>query len=280
MKALLIIIALMLSQHLSAQKTTDKNYSSSIVKHLIISNFVGDIKVNETTGDEMSIKVKETRSKKDFSVEYKQENDYLAVFLRTPCTKPTSEIEFDEENPFNLLSQNNNHNDCKMEMDPFNDFPKLTIEIFVPKNVAIYLSTISGDINVENSKSEMRINNVMGNISLQNVYNVPEATTVNGDIDITFAKSPSNDSKFTTVNGDIEIKLDDKSDFDAEFKSMMGEMYTDFDSAEIQPSAVKKIKDKKKTVHEVGQYTHVKVGNGGINFRMETINGNAYLKTL
>lgn len=279
MKALHVIFLLIVSQQLFAQTTTEKNYDSSIVKHLMVSNFVGDITVKESKDNRIQVKVLETRSKKEFSVEYLQKDDYTIVFLRTPCTKANEVINFDQSNPFGSLGQNNNEN-CEMNMDPFNDFPKLTIDIYVPKNVTIYLSTIQGEIEATNLESEIYVNNVNGNINLKDVYHVHEAKTVNGDIDISFAQIPSIDAVFTTINGYIEIKMDKNANFDASFKSMMGEMYTDFEDTKVQANTIKRISESNKISCSVGEYTVVQIGAGGTSLTMETINGNAYLKTL
>lgn len=267
-----------------AQKTILKEYPGNKFEDLIISSFNGNILINNSLNDQLEIKIisKPKTFPKGFSVEVLESDGFLALFLRTPCTISNELIEFDRNNPFySFTNQNHETIDCKMDMDPFRDFPELQIEIFLPASVKLYASLINGKINIQDSESEIMASNVMGDILMKNVSQVREAKTVNGNINIHFSNAPHFDAEFATINGDIDIQLLKSTNLHARFKSFSGDLFTDFENTTIQKQKIAKTKDIDDTLSlKSNDFTVVKVGNGGINFTMETIHGNAYLKAI
>jgi hypothetical protein len=61
---------------------------------------------------------------------------------------------------------------------------------------------------------------------------------------------------------------------------MNGEFFTNFPSAQLLPSTVKKVQEKKgdAIVYKLNSSTAVRFGKGGRTFKFETLNGNVYIK--
>ncbi len=278
------LLTCLLWQHANGQHQITKEYPKDQFDYLILSNFNGNMDIEESTGSTLviSIENKDKTYPEGFSLELVERDNYLAVFLKTPCTKPNDQIQFDINRPFNLYSiQDEQSYECHLDMDPFEDFPELVFKVSLPASVHLVASLVNGDISVENSKSNLHINNVMGNIAMKNVQHVKEAKTVNGNVDIQFLKQPTNDVDITTVNGDIDIHLVKDASFEARFKSFQGDLFTDFESSIIQEKPLQTIADHDQSLHvKIKEYTLVKIGEGGYKLTMETINGNAYLKTI
>jgi hypothetical protein len=61
---------------------------------------------------------------------------------------------------------------------------------------------------------------------------------------------------------------------------MNGEFFTDFPDAELLPpsTTIKQEKNDGKTVYKINKTTSVRFGKGGKTFKLETLNGNVYIK--
>jgi len=79
---------------------------------------------------------------------------------------------------------------------------------------------------------------------------------------------------FRTVNGSIVLTLPPSFAADLKMKTFNGGLYTDFDA---QPTAEKQIiapeKEGRRTVYQVNQFAMVRIGKGGPEMTLDTLNG-------
>jgi DUF4097 and DUF4098 domain-containing protein YvlB len=88
---------------------------------------------------------------------------------------------------------------CREEFDYTMDFV-----VKVPASISVLVSTVNdGDVVVENVNGAVSANNVNGSIKLTNLMREADASTINGDVDIVYAKNPLKDCRFYSLNGDI-----------------------------------------------------------------------------
>jgi DUF4097 and DUF4098 domain-containing protein YvlB len=276
-KILLLSISLILCHGIYAQVIFKKSFAVSQVKHVVISNISGPISVTKSNSKEISIKV--TKNGKDLdpnvSLDLIEKDNAVIVYLRTPCTKPKSEINYsvDGSNIFGNWESNCNWNSTSQDA-----FSLLEFEVSIPENVDIYAQTIlNGDIEIKGATGDVYAQNVNGAIHLEGIMSLIKASTVNGDIDIEFVKTPLRSAEISTINGEVNIKTIANADFNATFKSFQGDLYTDHKTVEVQPLKTAKEKGKngfKLTMSEVKSLT---IGKGGPVIAVETFNGDAYL---
>ena len=159
---------------------------------------------------------------------------------------------------------------------------KLSFKIKVPKNVNLNVSTINdGDIKVGNTQGKyLKVNNINGGIDLVNVQGRTDVHCINGGVNITYTKNPIEDSKYYSLNGDINVTYQNSLSADVSFKSMNGELFTDFDIEKQFNRTTKESNPKGKAKYKYESNPVVQIGQGGVDFKFETLNGNVFIKKI
>ena len=147
--------------------------------------------------------------------------------------------------------------------------------IKVPRDTRLVLCTINdGHLTVKGTRADFILRSVNGPIDLADMGGSGEATTVNGAVKGSFSAPPRGDSVFRTVNGSIVLTMPKSFAADLKMKTFNGGLYTDFDT---QPVPVKQsIAPEKKgdrTIYQVNTFAQVRIGNGGPQMTMDTLNG-------
>ncbi len=168
---------------------------------------------------------------------------------------------------------NNQDNDCREMCDYSFDYV-----IKVPMSINVLLSTVNqGDVEVENLKGGIVANNVNGSIKLSNISREATASTINGNVDITYTRNPEKACRFYTLNGDINAWFQKGLSANMSFESFNGELFTNVPQLESLPVVVEKKDTSKGTKFKVNG-NRFKVGNGGVVLDFETFNGDVYVK--
>lgn len=275
-----IICALIITSCLSLKSQTllDKSFSAKNTKNFVLFNFNGDIKVKTSKNDEIKVNVKLVSGEMNELLEIGEieQEELLAIYLKTPCMKDATGSDFDPRHPYQLM---NSDEDCKWEKFEFEDIPNISFEVSVPVNVNVYVSTINdGEVVIENVSGEVHASNVNGNVSISKVSKVVNASTVNGDVHVAYDGVPQIGGSFKTINGDIELSANKDAMVNAQFKSFSGDFYTDFEDVVVDEEVQKESKSMDGTLLKINEYTEVKIGGGGTELEIETFNGNAYLR--
>lgn len=148
--------------------------------------------------------------------------------------------------------------------------------IRVPREARVDLCTINkGDVRVTGTRGDFDIRNVNGRITMSDVGGSGNAVTVNGAVVASFFKAPLSASSFKTINGGVSITLPDDTSADLRMKTFNGGLFTDFD-VKPQPvrSAVTMHKEGSMFVYQTTGYTTVRIGHGGPELSLESLNGN------
>lgn len=147
--------------------------------------------------------------------------------------------------------------------------------IRVPQNVRLDLCTINdGDVSVTGVRGSFSVHSVNGRITMTGVAGSGEAVTVNGAVAVSFATQPHAASHFSTINGAVVVTLPGSSSADLHMKAFNGGMYTDFPTRPLpveRPSPA----DRKQgmTFYRFDGYTNVRIGHGGPELTLDTLNG-------
>lgn len=183
--------------------------------------------------------------------------------------------------PNNSFGLNATESDNKVTIDSGSPFHFLNLDIEVPRNFSLHLSTVnSGNIEVSNIDGEMDLTNVNGNIILKNVSGSANANTVNGKITAYFNSINKNTPMaFSTLNGDINITLPAKARFTTKMKTFRGNIYTGFDMnlANSQKPNVKTTGGNGTYQVSINNWQYGKVNGGGPEIQLKSFNGNLYI---
>lgn len=258
---------------------------------LIIANMNGDVKVTSYEGEKVIIEVTKTiRAKTDARLEKGKSEvqlgvlndvDTLVLYVDGTCIsfgkqnrKNRGDHRWDRNGKYSYdwNSCNNNRN-CRDEYDYTMDFV-----VKVPSSLNVAVSTVNdGDVVVENVKGSVIANNINGSIKLTNLSREADASTINGDLDVTYSKNPDKPCRFYSLNGDINAIFQKGLAANLSFESFNGDFYTDIQPLEALPVKVEKTAEGDGIKYKVNGNRY-KIRAGGALLDFETFNGNVYLK--
>ena len=106
---------------------------------------------------------------------------------------------------------------------------KMDFVLHVPSNVDIKVKTVNeGRVVVRNVTGNFIARNVNGDIELDGMAGSGTAHTVNGPVKVTFRENPRENSSFQSVNGNIDLFFARGLSADFRFKTFNGGIYSDF----------------------------------------------------
>jgi hypothetical protein len=263
---LYIILSLLISSALYAQEERKEQFTVPLSSpgkpgSLEVELVAGSIKVTGYDGKEVLIEATSPAPKED-------ENRPANANGMKRITGNSFSIEVEE-----------NNNKVEVETDSYKHRINLTIK--VPKNFSLKLSTVNnGLISVENVSGETEISNVNGGISLTNISGSAIANTVNGHITALFNEvKPDTPMAFTTLNGNVDVTFASNVKANIKIKSERGEIFTDFDMA-IDSSKPKVEQKSSSGVYRVSieDWVRGKINGGGPEFMFKNMNGNIYIR--
>ncbi|MGC4082350.1 MAG: hypothetical protein QM736_09655 [Vicinamibacterales bacterium] len=110
----------------------------------------------------------------------------------------------------------------------------VAFEVRVPANITLDVCTVNGGaLSVEGTDGPFTLRSVNGDIGMVRVRGAGQASTVNGDLDATFAAVPTSASSFKSVNGHVDVTFPESLSADLRLKTMNGGLYTDFETTTL-----------------------------------------------
>lgn len=270
-----------ITRELSFEKTSAANA-------LMIANINGDVKVVGYEGTKIQVEVTKTISGKtsarlDEGIKAVQlsvidESDSIVLFVEGTCNT------FSKYDGNKLRNGNRwmkgwgySWNDCGRNCQE-NFGYKMDFIVKVPAGINVIVSTINdGDIRVEQVNGIVYASNINGSVTLKNLMREADASTINGNVDIEYAKNPVKDCRFYSLNGDINAYFQKGLAANFSFESFNGDFYTDIETLESLPVQVVETKSGEGVKYKVNGNRY-KIRAGGPLLDFETFNGNVYLK--
>ena len=155
------------------------------------------------------------------------------------------------------------------------------LTVHVPRETALRLRSVNGGVSVQDTSSAFDVRSVNGALSMTNVSGSGTAAAVNGANTVSFRENPKSDSAFTSVNGKIEVSFQPNLSADFALKTVNGGMFTDFESTALAalPPAGTPAKENGRFVYKNRGESRIRVGAGGPQIRIETVNGSIQIRT-
>lgn len=270
-----------ITREFSFEKTSPENA-------LMIANINGDIKIFGYEGTKILVEVTKTitgktqtrleEGKTAIQLGVIDDVDSLVLYVNGACSV------FSQNNPAKFKNGNRwmrnwgySWNDCGKKCDEKFNYT-MDFVVKVPAGINLMVSTINdGEISVENVKGVVQANNINGGIKLKNLMREAEASTINGDVDIEYAKNPVKDCRFYSLNGDINAYFQNGLAANFSFESFNGDFYTDIEPLQSLPVQVEQTKNGEGVKYKVNGNRY-KIRAGGPLLDFETFNGNVYVK--
>src|SRR5438270_430988 len=190
---------------LRESETIRKSFTlAAAQKVLDVDNIFGSIDVTGGEGDQVQLVVNKTISaeskdrmeaaKKEVTIDITSQPDLLKLFVNGPFRCNCGN------------GKNNGNGGCVNWNGDSGYIVKMDFQLQVPRNLEIKLRTVnSGHVRVRDVTGNFSVHNVNGGIEMQNVAGSGVAKTVNGGVKASFRENPRENSDFSTINGNVDL---------------------------------------------------------------------------
>jgi hypothetical protein len=152
-------------------------------------------------------------------------------------------------------------------------------ELQVPHDTDLTARTVNdGDVTVQDVAGRLSVHNVNGGVAMTNVAGSGQAKTVNGELKVLFRENPSGKWSFATINGDVNLYFQPRLSADFRFKTFNGEVFSDFDVSALPVRQAVEQKQGNKFIFQADRYTGARIGSGGPEIQIETLNGDIHIR--
>lgn len=255
-----------------AEETIQKTFAmaaGNAHKALDIDNVWGSIEVKAIDGDQVQLTVSKTiraetqakldQAKKEVTLDITDQPDHVKLYVNGPFRCDCDG------------SCNGSHN---VHWDDPGYVVRMDFVLQVPRNIDLDLRTVNrGGIEVTGVSGTFAVRNVNGTIDMTDVAGSGMVKTVNGHLKATFREAPKENSSFGTVNGAVDLTFPKTLSADFRFKTFNGGIYTDFPVTTLPIRGMEEQHEGSKVVFRADRYTGGRIGSGGPEIRIETLNG-------
>jgi hypothetical protein len=236
-------------------------------KSIDIDNIWGSIEVVGGTSDQVELVVDKTiraESKDALALAHKEVT--LAI------TQPDGGLKLYVDGPFRCQCEDGCRGSRRRDEDGY--IVKMDFVLHVPSNVDIKLKTVNeGRVVVHNVTGNFIARNVNGDIELDGMAGSGLAHTVNGPVKVSFRENPRENSSFQSVNGNIDLFFARGLSADFRFKTFNGGVYSDFPVTTAPLHAPQEEHRGNKVVYHTDRFTAGRVSAGGPEIKIENLNG-------
>jgi hypothetical protein len=263
---------LVLADSAAAAVTDQKTWSQSFpvtaaVPRLLIDNIWGNVRVRIGTAHEIAVTVDEKRSAPNQELfELSKQTLFLDVQADGEGVAMVVGKQDDTVRP-----RINRCRDCRVDYQ---------FEVTVPPGTEIDVSTVTdGGIDVAGSGGPVSASNVNGPVAVQDLQDCAQIESVNGAVEVSFARAPSRDCNIKTINGDITLAVPGGTGLDAALSVMQGDIVSEFDLEPLAlPAKVDQRKEAGRLVYHIEQAAGIRLGTGGPTFSIESLNGDLRIR--
>jgi hypothetical protein len=242
---------------------TDRSFTlGSGPRRLIVDNVWGLVEVSGTDGNQVTMSIAERwrgdtqadldRARREVRLDLTQEGNTVRAYVNGPFRCNQNCVSFDRDI------------DYVVQFD---------FRIKVPRDTAVELKTVNkGYVRVNGVTAGFDLRNVNGDIEATDVAGSGRAHTVNGPVKVSFRENPREASSFKTVNGEVAVSFQPGLAASFMMKTLNGEAWSDFEFTMV-PTQPETSREGGGFVWRKNRMTGVRVGAGGPEIRIETLNG-------
>jgi len=253
------------------QKTL-KFQDPSKPKEVLVDNVFGSIKVEGTSGQEVLLLAHKTiKARTNEKIQKAKEE------VRLDISEEGNTVEIYVDGPFRCHNQ---WGDGINWRDPGYE-AQFDFELKVPHQTNLTLKTVNcGDITVKNIEGEFEVKNVNGKIEMAEIAGSGEAHTINGKVKVIFSQNPKTSCSFKTINGELELFFPETPSADFRLKTFNGDAFSDFPFSYLPKTAAVSSRHEGKFIYKTDGFFGVRIGKGGPEIKLDTMNGNIFLNKI
>jgi len=228
----------------------------------------GDIKVTAYNGNEVIIEATSKTSGHDHDGDCSScddENDRPAIAGMKKISSSPIELSASERNN-------------RVEIETNSWKKAINLDIKVPANFDLEVSTVHGKIDVEGISGSHEISSVHGPLTLKDMSGSIISNTVHGDIIVNFLKVKSNEPmSFVTLHGNVDITFPPGIKATAKMRSDRGEIFTDFDMT-VDRSKPEVKSDEGKYKVSINSWVFGEINGGGPEYTFKNMHGDIIIR--
>jgi hypothetical protein len=231
---------------------------------LEIDNIWGSVEVAGTASDQAQLTVnKSIRAESKGKIEQARKDVTLDI------TQQANALKLYVNGPFRC-----NCHDCGRSRDDEGYVVKMDFQVQVPRDIDVKIKTVNeGRVSVRDINGSFLVRNVNGDIQVRNVAGSGSARTVNGPVKVSFRQNPREASDFNTVNGNIELLFARDLSADFKFRTFHGGIYSDFPVTALAVEGMQEEHHGTKVIFRADRYTGARINAGGPEIKVENLNG-------
>jgi hypothetical protein len=238
---------------------------SAAAPRLAISNIWGNVRVRAGAAGEIAVSVDERRSAPTQDL-FERSKKAIRLDIQANADGVSMKVSNDERN-----GSFDNCRGCRVEYQ---------FEVAVPPGTQVDVGTVTdGGVDVTGITGLVTASNVNGPVAVSGMHDCAQIESVNGNVDLAFARAPSRDCSIETVNGDIALSMPSGASLDAELDLFQGKVMSEFDLEPLAlPAKVEQTKRDATHVYRIEQAAGVRLGAGGPRFDISSLNGDVRLR--
>jgi hypothetical protein len=216
---------------------------------VVVKNINGNIAAEPASGDEVEVTAEKSGPRADeVKIEMVQRPDGVTFCAILPGMRQNDQCKGNNE-----WHPTNRHDETKVEFT-----------VRVPENIRFSAENVNGNVIAKNLGRVVRASSVNGRVQVS-TKSWAEVSSVNGNVEARMGQADwPGTLTIETVNGSIELELPGDLSADVNFKSVNGELESDFPLT-VQGSMS-------------GHSMKGRIGSGGRELKIETVNGSVRLK--
>jgi hypothetical protein len=227
---------------------------------LVVQNIWGNVRVRAGAVGQIVVEASEKRSAETAEA-FEKSKEQLRLQIETSADGVSLVVTHPERRDRVDVCQG-----CSLEYQ---------FEITVPADAVIDVRTVTdGRVDVTGIRGPVAAGNVNGAVAVSGLTECSSIESVNGTLEVTFARTPAKDCKLKTINGEITVGLPAGAGMDAILDLGHGQIESDFDvDAMTLPVKVEKRQEQDHWSYRVQKSTGLRVGAGGPTFTFASLNG-------
>ncbi len=155
----------------------------------------------------------------------------------------------------------------------------IDLDIKLPANFDLNVSTVYGHIKITGVSGEMEVSGVNGPLTFNNISGSLVCNTVNGGVTATIESvTPNQPMSFVTLNGDVDVTFPGSIKAKAKMKSDRGEIFTDFDMTVDNSRPEVKSNDSGNYKVSINAWVYGEINGGGPEFTFKNMNGDIIIR--
>lgn len=251
------------------QKTWSQNFPVTVASpRLVVDNIWGNVRVRIGSAREIAVTVDEKRSAPTQEL---FELSKQTIFLDVQANSDGVAMVVGQPEDSTAGPRVNRCRGCRVDYQ---------FEVTVPPGTQIEVSTVTdGSIDVVGGGGSVKASNVNGPVAVKDLQDCTEIESVNGEVEVSFARAPSRDCSIKTINGDITLSVPGGAGLDAALSMMQGDVVSEFDLEPLAlPARVEQRNEDGRFVYHIEQAAGIRLGAGGPTFSIESLNGDLRIR--